>query len=307
MIKRCPTSEEISRYVDGELKPDEARVVAGHLRDCPGCRLLAADLVSARRMLRESAVEGSPPASAPGCPDEEYLLAYADGSLRTAEREKIAAHLVSCARCSRLAAIASLAARFCGELAGEELMTPPPALYARTREHFFPKRPEPLGEIVASLAELWREFNRGVAYQMHAPRFPPVVSERTAEFRISSAECRCIPPASDEETADSAEQPRKAGPAAPRGRVWDYSIPEGKIEVELKAAASGAASLRIRLTGPDRKPFPGVAVDLETPGGAAQTRRTGQRGRLEFRDLPPASYRLVFRLTPSRSLAVLLK
>lgn len=307
MIKRCPTSEEISRYVDGELPPDEARGVAAHLRDCPGCRKLAADLVSARRTLRASAVAGSPPAVSPGCPGEENLLAYADGSLRPAERRKIAAHLVSCARCSRLAASAGQTARFCGALAGEKLETPPPALYARTREHFFPERPAPLGEIVASLAELWREFHQGVAYHMRSPRFPPVVSEKSVEFRISSADCCCLPPARSEEPEGGEGQAREDGQAAHRGRVWDYSIPEGEIEVELGAAASGAAFLRIRLSGVDKKPLPGVAVDLETPGGASTTRRTGRRGGLEFRDLPPASYRLVIRLTPPRSLVVVLR
>jgi len=307
MIKRCPTLEEISRYVDGELPPEAAREVADHLRDCPACRQRASELVSARRTLRESSVESSPPSMSPGCPDEESLLAYADISLCPAERRKIAAHLVSCARCSRLAAIASRSARFGVALAGEGLENPPPALYARTRERFFPQRPSPLGEIVAVLAELWRDFNRGAAYRMRGPGFQPVVSEPTAEFDISYAECRPLPAASREKTARSAPPPRKAVPPAPRGRVWDYPIPKGKIEVELKAAAPDAASLKIRLTGADGKPLPGVTVDLETPGRAAQTRRTGRTGRLEFRDLPPASYRLVFRLTPSRSLVVVLQ
>ncbi|MCX6349968.1 MAG: zf-HC2 domain-containing protein, partial [Candidatus Aureabacteria bacterium] len=177
-MKNCPTPEEISSYTDEELSPDKARSVANHLRECPVCRELGESLNASRRALQAvaAALAAEAPAGA-DCPDEETLLAYADGSSNHEERKSIAAHLVACERCAAIASAAGQTARLCRELDRDGMEEAPPGLVARARERFFPKTPDLIGEITVSLQNLWRQFQEGLAYPADAIMAPETVRE----------------------------------------------------------------------------------------------------------------------------------
>jgi hypothetical protein len=67
------------------------------------------------------------------------------------------------------------------------------------------------------------------------------------------------------------------------------------------------ADLLLRLYDASGGPLRGIHVSLETSGKMIKTGRAGKRGGLNFRDLSPDSYRLLFRLASPLSLAVILK
>ena len=99
---KCPKKEELARYLDGEL-PEESRLaLRDHLLSCPDCRDCLKSMRKTDSFLRS--YQPSPLTAGPDCPDEETILAYAEGRLTDRDERRISAHLNGCDYCASRAA-----------------------------------------------------------------------------------------------------------------------------------------------------------------------------------------------------------
>lgn len=86
------TGTDIRRWKRGEVSPDEVVSIARHLSACTECRALGENEWSLRDLeLELEAIDEHP--------NQDELLAYAEGTLPAARRASVASHVIACARC----------------------------------------------------------------------------------------------------------------------------------------------------------------------------------------------------------------
>lgn len=107
----CVDHSTLLMLEDGTLPLEKAEAARAHVRSCPRCRALAAELDE----LGEAALRFADTRASGPCPDALLLGAFAEGRLAARERAGCEAHLAACGRCS--ADLAALAR----ELAGLEV------------------------------------------------------------------------------------------------------------------------------------------------------------------------------------------
>lgn len=95
----CDIGEMLSAYLDGELRPGELDVVAGHLEGCEPCIAEFRELKEARTAVRLVPMLQVPDRVIRVAHYGEELSAFLDGQLGTAEHEILSSHLQTCAEC----------------------------------------------------------------------------------------------------------------------------------------------------------------------------------------------------------------
>lgn len=96
--------EELSRYIDGAVSPDEKTDIETRLAGCSVSQRLLARLQEVTREIGEAIAEEAPVVeNAPtlGCLDDDTLIRLADNQLNPAERHRAEAHAASCQYCLR--------------------------------------------------------------------------------------------------------------------------------------------------------------------------------------------------------------
>ncbi|MFH1038448.1 MAG: zf-HC2 domain-containing protein [PVC group bacterium] len=326
-MQRCLTEEEISRYLDGEFAPREARAAAAHIEKCPACGALCRKLRASGRALETWASSAVPPDRKRGedCPDEGLLAAFADGSIREINaRRGIAAHLARCARCSRIAAEAARAADLAGAAQRGKPDPVPARLHRMIEERFFP-RPVSLGRIEIDLAEIWGTFARWVR-----PRFPGQLAYAISPDYLSpqmAAEDRV--PYSPPEPGESAfreakkgepenrpgerkavrkvKRPLRTKPLSRAARLksgsadnrpspcprWSFERGDLRVSVEVADGKEGEGACRIDVTDRRGCPLSGVPLVLEKSGQEIWSDTTQLKKESIFPHLVPGQYRLI--------------
>lgn len=92
----------LTRFVDGQLSPEEQRRAETILAERPQTAALLERLERATRAVAEAVYEARPPAAAvvgPDCLSDELLSRLADDALTPPQRRAAEAHLLSCDRC----------------------------------------------------------------------------------------------------------------------------------------------------------------------------------------------------------------
>ena len=294
-MQRCFTEEEISRYLDGELDPREARLIEEHLESCPGCKALARRIEDTGIALKAYWQKAVAPSLTRGtaCPDEGILIAFADGSIRgEEERREIAAHLAGCDYCGRIVAEASRASDLVNKVEKEKPARVPAHLDRLLKERYFPSPPVSLGRINVSLSEIWKAFPRFLnpPYPI-APSFqrmamvaeePEVFPARPApELSFAGEEprkretsreirkpSRAAKPRPDEKTRQRAAslQPTAGKKRPLRGLRWTFERGEMNVAVEMAGSGMKDVECRINLTDCYGFPLAGVPLRLEKDG-----------------------------------------
>ena len=96
--------EELSRYLDGEVTPEEQADIETRLATCPVSQRLLERLREVTKEIGEAISEQSPVVeNAPtlGCLDDDTLIRMADNQLNPAEYHRVEAHAASCTYCLR--------------------------------------------------------------------------------------------------------------------------------------------------------------------------------------------------------------
>lgn len=97
--------EELSRWIDGEVTPEERMDIERRLRACPASAAILQRLQDVTGRVATAILSAPPsplPLEGPNCLDESLLSHLADGSLSPSERERIETHLAECRSCFRL-------------------------------------------------------------------------------------------------------------------------------------------------------------------------------------------------------------
>lgn len=101
----CPDLLVLSQLLDAELKPDEAREVEAHTRDCAECRarsarMARAQLLASRALARDAIRRGETSApSGAECLSPNQLSIWLDPASPPKERGALNQHLESCDAC----------------------------------------------------------------------------------------------------------------------------------------------------------------------------------------------------------------
>lgn len=92
----CPAFAELVAWLDGALGGADEERIEGHLDGCASCRARLLDWRD-RVGVRDAAAEPTPE-----CPDDERLVAYAEGAaaLGAAAEADVERHVRQCARCA---------------------------------------------------------------------------------------------------------------------------------------------------------------------------------------------------------------
>lgn len=274
----CPPEEKIIRLIDGELSPPEKKAVQDHLIDCPGCRSLYEELKLTSGVLKHyrAGITTPRPENSPSCPDEEIIIAYADGSIIDGKKRKeIAAHLARCDYCAMQAAGARETARLLKQIEGEGPRKVPPGLAARARDRFFPGGTVVLGRIIFKLEKLREGFNKLFEYGRPIPQTATGVAEAPSVFKAG------------EELRETKQ---------PEDGTGEYRELRGaglSVAVKLRQTGSGRADLGIRLTDERARPLSGIRLKLEKGRKEIKSRTTGSRGGASFQGIKPDKYRLL--------------
>ncbi len=93
----CAKTEELTRFLLGELEPGRLIEVDDHLRSCESCRARLERLPMRARVIGGFGAELLGVAD---CPEYEELSAFVDGSLGADSAKAITAHLNACELCS---------------------------------------------------------------------------------------------------------------------------------------------------------------------------------------------------------------
>jgi anti-sigma factor RsiW len=95
----CDIGELLSAYLDGELRPGELEVVAGHLDGCEPCVAEFRQLKEARTAIRLVPMLQVPDRVIRMAHYGDELSAFLDGELATSEHQILSTHLQKCAEC----------------------------------------------------------------------------------------------------------------------------------------------------------------------------------------------------------------
>jgi anti-sigma factor ChrR (cupin superfamily) len=96
-MKDCLRTEDLLRYLDG-TNPAEAEHVKKHLASCPRCKRELAQLQAVAYVMAADAAQKRP-LPGKGCPDDEALAAFIEGSLPEKEKKSVAGHVAGCRAC----------------------------------------------------------------------------------------------------------------------------------------------------------------------------------------------------------------
>jgi len=272
----CPAEENIVRLIDGELSLREEEAMAAHLESCPACRALYEEIYAAANALKDHHSTTIAPRrrKSSRCPDDETLIAYADGSIvGEKERKGIASHLARCDVCARKVARAMETVRLLKRIVEEGPRKVPPELAKRVRDHLSSPRTRPLGQFIFKLEELRENLGRGFEYLRRTTLPAPVVAEGAAVFKVGEK-----------------KRPQKAS-----RREMSLSAPDFLIILKVKPMAAGKADLSVGLSDKRSRPLERVGLKLEKEGKEFQSRTTGKKGGASFRGLKPGEYRLFIR------------
>ncbi|MBI2932929.1 MAG: zf-HC2 domain-containing protein [Planctomycetes bacterium] len=149
----CPDEHHLACWVDGTLDAHARAVTNNHLAACDRCRRAVAladlslheppaDVASRVRRAARGVVVVSTE-----CPSEERLTRFVCGPLDPAERSTVVAHLASCDRCRRAAAMVSLTRT-------EPVHGLTPAQERAALDAVLGRRRRPIGRAVATAAAL---------------------------------------------------------------------------------------------------------------------------------------------------------
>ncbi len=268
---KCPRKEQLARYLDGELPEKSKLKTQEHLLSCPECRGLLKSMRQADSILRGYL----PPhlAPQPGCPNEETILAYAEGGLADRdERRRITAHLAGCDYCAVRAAGALETIRLRDELAEKGMEPVPSNLARRVRKSFGRAKPISLGRVVTILADLRERFQRSFEYGFPAPAFSAVM-EPAAPYETGQNRAENDPPLDNE---------------VPGGKPLT-----GRVIIEIGPSGEGKADLRVSLRDEHDRPRSGIDLRLQKGEITLQTRKTGPRGEAGFPGIETGRYRLL--------------
>ena len=98
------TIEELSRYIDGQVTPEERTDIEARLAGCPVSQRLLERLTEVTKEIGE-AISEQPPVveNAPtmGCLDDDTLIRLVDNQMSQAELHRVEAHAASCNYCLR--------------------------------------------------------------------------------------------------------------------------------------------------------------------------------------------------------------
>lgn len=98
------TIEELSRYIDGQVSPEERAEIESRLAGCAVSQRLLQRLTEVTREIGE-AISDQPPVveNAPtmGCLDDDTLIRLVDNQMGQAELHRVEAHAASCNYCLR--------------------------------------------------------------------------------------------------------------------------------------------------------------------------------------------------------------
>lgn len=268
---KCPRKEQLARYLDGEIPEQSKLPIRKHLLSCPECRARLKSMRKADSFLRGYLHPHLAPR--PNCPDEETIIAYAEGSLADRdERRRITAHLAGCDYCAVRTAGALETIRLREELEEKGLEPVPRHLTERARERFGVRKPASLGRVLARLADLRERFQRSFEFVLPEPAFSVVME-----------------PAAPYET----DQRRDEDTPAPDNKVPGRKLLSGRVTIEIAPSSSGKADLRISLTDELDRPQTGIDLQLQRGENTLQTRKTSRRGEAGFREIETGCYRLL--------------
>lgn len=96
--------EDLSRYLDGEVTPEEHARLAKLLGDCAMSQKVLARLREVTQTISTAIAEQAPPienAPTNGCFDDDTLIRLADNKLNPAEQHRVEAHALGCQYCMR--------------------------------------------------------------------------------------------------------------------------------------------------------------------------------------------------------------
>jgi anti-sigma factor RsiW len=262
---KCPTDETLHAFAEGLLDRAEGTDLEEHLKACELCRVRLREIVDLSRALgaygrdrraapdaRREGERGAPPE---GCPGDELLAAYADGSLEGRSAARVEAHLARCESC--LATVADLLA-----LSGAEEHE----VRAGSVEKVLARLDDERRTAVVRLAERSVELIRGFA--------APGLREGPGTPFAG--------PAPAFATARGVRAPIRLG--------WSGAGPLA-VDCEIRRVADGAA-LTGRVTS-DATPAPATFVALVTPDGTRGPESPDARGRFGPWKLGPGRNRLV--------------
>ena len=107
MATRHPETADLLRHLLADPGVPGDRSVTRHVAGCEACQAAVAQLRETVNALRLSAPQSD--AATAACLDEDWIAAFAEGSVEPAESSTQVAHLLDCARCaSQVASVARL-------------------------------------------------------------------------------------------------------------------------------------------------------------------------------------------------------
>ncbi|MBN2543764.1 zf-HC2 domain-containing protein [bacterium] len=94
---KCPDKVKILEYLDGGLSEKERRRIESHIRTCGKCKAIL-DFIEEIKASRNK-IHRPIQSHETGCPDQETLCAFAEGTLSTEETTALKSHFMYCDNC----------------------------------------------------------------------------------------------------------------------------------------------------------------------------------------------------------------
>jgi predicted anti-sigma-YlaC factor YlaD len=150
------TSDQLDRYVRGELSGAENQKVKRHLSSCHQCKQEAHFLSQIAHTLRSSDAKiKETPKHQTECPEEKQLFDYVAGLVTSEEKEKIEKHIIQCQNCQAILPTAKEIENFENFLAKPDILKQPVLVsssWNRKVIEFFSAHRRQVGYAVAGLA-----------------------------------------------------------------------------------------------------------------------------------------------------------
>lgn len=275
---------------------------------CPMCRDLLRRVRTFNAVLRAA---GAPldSGTTAACPRDETIAALMEGTIPAAEeRERVAAHIAECGTCAARAAEAAEAARLVRRLEAAGLKRPPRRACKAARHTLVKNEPAFIGEIAASIKDLFARLAPRPKEAVPAPAPAWAVAEPNAPYpHTTGARTQTAGKAPLESTRRRTARARNVGgrtaPGAaapdlfPPGAPVTRSFSHGRLAVDLSlaAAANGAVACTVRLADRRGTPLRSVPVEMRKGTATLRTAPTGKTGEAVFDGLVCGQYQFLIR------------